>query len=134
MHVEQERAHPEHHPQGRHHIQAAQRDRFGFHVAPLPLPRRDTPAGETKHRVCHGSWRIESNCKVCSCITFYCAIVPDRRGNSAFASWGDLALGDSTTRSEEHTSELQSPVHLVCRLLLEKKNTNLNQDALPKVR
>src|SRR4051794_41745531 len=28
----------------------------------------------------------------------------------------------STLRSEEHTSELQSPVHLVCRLLLEKKN------------
>src|SRR4051794_14631895 len=27
----------------------------------------------------------------------------------------------STVRSEEHTSELQSPVHLVCRLLLEKK-------------
>src|SRR3974390_1765353 len=25
-------------------------------------------------------------------------------------------------RSEEHTSELQSPIHLVCRLLLEKKN------------
>src|SRR3970040_2919888 len=25
-------------------------------------------------------------------------------------------------RSEEHTSELQSPMHLVCRLLLEKKN------------
>src|SRR5690348_17720881 len=29
----------------------------------------------------------------------------------------------SATRSEEHTSELQSPVHLVCRLLLEKKKT-----------
>src|SRR5690348_17878780 len=28
------------------------------------------------------------------------------------------------TRSEEHTSELQSPVHLVCRLLLEKKKKN----------
>src|SRR5690242_21206918 len=28
-----------------------------------------------------------------------------------------------TTRSEEHTSELQSHVNLVCRLLLEKKNT-----------
>src|SRR5947208_9214734 len=27
-------------------------------------------------------------------------------------------------RSEEHTSELQSPDHLVCRLLLEKKNTH----------
>src|SRR4051794_41429087 len=32
-----------------------------------------------------------------------------------------------TTRSEEHTSELQSPVHLVCRLLLEKKKWR-NQD------
>src|SRR5690348_17805929 len=27
----------------------------------------------------------------------------------------------AAARSEEHTSELQSPVHLVCRLLLEKK-------------
>src|SRR5690348_18099272 len=35
---------------------------------------------------------------------------------SVFLSLGDLP------RSEEHTSELQSPVHLVCRLLLEKKN------------
>src|SRR5258708_29642340 len=33
------------------------------------------------------------------------------------------------TRSEEHTSELQSPDHLVCRLLLEKKKTVL-QDLL----
>src|SRR5258708_29659059 len=29
-------------------------------------------------------------------------------------------------RSEEHTSELQSPDHLVCRLLLEKKKNNQN--------
>src|SRR5438876_3377633 len=28
---------------------------------------------------------------------------------------------NTSNRSEEHTSELQSPVHLVCRLLLEKK-------------
>src|SRR6266581_1501735 len=34
-----------------------------------------------------------------------------RGGGSGRTSW----------RSEEHTSELQSPVHLVCRLLLEKK-------------
>src|SRR2546422_8413260 len=37
------------------------------------------------------------------------------------------------TRSEEHTSELQSRLHLVCRLLLEKKkkqysNTDLNKN------
>src|SRR5690348_17699141 len=31
------------------------------------------------------------------------------------------------TRSEEHTSELQSPVHLVCRLLLEKKKNTINK-------
>src|SRR5438876_6846539 len=33
-------------------------------------------------------------------------------------------------RSEEHTSELQSPVHLVCRLLLEKKKTKTPRRAL----
>src|SRR5207244_11412233 len=32
---------------------------------------------------------------------------------------------ESINRSEEHTSELQSPDHLVCRLLLEKKKTQL---------
>src|SRR5437870_10678593 len=31
--------------------------------------------------------------------------------------------GERTARSEEHTSELQSRGHLVCRLLLEKKKT-----------
>src|SRR2546422_5576745 len=30
----------------------------------------------------------------------------------------------AASRSEEHTSELQSRLHLVCRLLLEKKNTS----------
>src|SRR5256885_6523553 len=32
-------------------------------------------------------------------------------------------LAESSQRSEEHTSELQSPCNLVCRLLLEKKKT-----------
>src|SRR5690348_17964602 len=45
-----------------------------------------------------------------------------RGAEGAWARWVDVALGG--TRSEEHTSELQSPVHLVCRLLLEKKNTD----------
>src|SRR5690348_17796308 len=35
-----------------------------------------------------------------------------------------FAAAIAIVRSEEHTSELQSPVHLVCRLLLEKKKTN----------
>src|SRR5438876_8994362 len=35
-------------------------------------------------------------------------------------------------RSEEHTSELQSPVHLVCRLLLEKKKKKKKCHSIPK--
>src|SRR5690348_18178781 len=38
----------------------------------------------------------------------------------------DLSDIDAALRSEEHTSELQSPVHLVCRLLLEKKKTHIH--------
>src|SRR2546422_8321943 len=41
-----------------------------------------------------------------------------------------LALGGLTQRSEEHTSELQSRLHLVCRLLLEKKK---KRKQLPEV-
>src|SRR5256885_11587739 len=33
----------------------------------------------------------------------------------------EMPLGGEVSRSEEHTSELQSPCNLVCRLLLEKK-------------
>src|SRR2546422_3818077 len=37
---------------------------------------------------------------------------------------------DAQSRSEEHTSELQSRLHLVCRLLLEKKKKNNTTKAL----
>src|SRR5690348_17437428 len=37
----------------------------------------------------------------------------------------------AVVRSEEHTSELQSPVHLVCRLLLEKKKNNKPKSLSP---
>src|SRR3989449_5311325 len=37
------------------------------------------------------------------------------------------ATGPNKTRSEEHTSELQSRLHLVCRLLLEKKKKKKNK-------
>src|SRR2546429_4474842 len=39
---------------------------------------------------------------------------------------GDRASSLFASRSEEHTSELQSRLHLVCRLLLEKKKKNMN--------
>src|SRR5258708_11701054 len=46
------------------------------------------------------------------------------------SEWATLASGSTRAsvkprRSEEHTSELQSPDHLVCRLLLEKKKKRL---------
>src|SRR2546429_218341 len=41
------------------------------------------------------------------------------RGRFAAVGYSRLSIG--STRSEEHTSELQSRLHLVCRLLLEKK-------------
>src|SRR5260370_6111203 len=50
---------------------------------------------------------------------------PERRGfrvaamTSLYA--GALSIGTASLRSEEHTSELQSHLNLVCRLLLEKK-------------
>src|SRR2546429_5855862 len=37
------------------------------------------------------------------------------------------------TRSEEHTSELQSRLHLVCRLLLEKKKKLEDRPSLPSI-
>src|SRR2546426_5923033 len=39
-----------------------------------------------------------------------------------FFRHGELQIGFQLHRSEEHTSELQSPCNLVCRLLLEKNN------------
>src|SRR5256885_8179019 len=53
------------------------------------------------------SWRLEQ---------------PDRRNAAAGRAGGHG--GDREDRSEEHTSELQSPCNLVCRLLLEKKKTS----------
>src|SRR5687768_18551886 len=43
----------------------------------------------------------------------------------SFAYGSAEALVENNIRSEEHTSELQSRLHLVCRLLLDKKNSNI---------
>src|SRR5690348_17742798 len=49
----------------------------------------------------------------------------ERKPLKAFTKFQESPLSlppqEHAWRSEEHTSELQSPVHLVCRLLLEKK-------------
>src|SRR5258708_21505270 len=45
---------------------------------------------------------------------------PERRYSHG-SGWDSARRDRTPDRSEEHTSELQSPDHLVCRLLLEKK-------------
>src|SRR5690554_4539950 len=57
----------------------------------------DAPSNPTWRRLAYGAWL--------------------QRGSD----WPILVTGGRVHRSEEHTSELQSRPHLVCRLLLEKK-------------
>src|SRR2546425_2698221 len=60
----------------------------------------------------------------------------DLNGDGKISLYGDnpgqdgdvINLGNSSPRSEEHTSELQSLAYLVCRLLLEKKKKKTIND------
>src|SRR5207249_7348312 len=60
--------------------------------------------------------------------SFFWGALSDRLGSRGITVAGGVLLGfglvlsSQATRSEEHTSELQSRFDLVCRLLLEKKN------------
>src|SRR5690348_18015221 len=74
--------------------------------------------------------------------TLFRSLIPTARVYPS-AQWlmrkSSFSLTPARSRSEEHTSELQSPVHLVCRLLLEKKKktfiiqllTNIQQSHSP---
>src|SRR5258708_31522118 len=61
--------------------------------------------------------------------TLFRSIESERHGlpQQLFELFRRRSQGKARRRSEEHTSELQSPDHLVCRLLLEKKKTKLVQ-------
>src|SRR5690625_1667488 len=56
------------------------------------------------------------------------------QSNGALADVSDLGDPLREERSEEHTSELQSRGHLVCRLLLEKKNNSYKNDTVSRSR
>src|SRR5687768_17675894 len=51
---------------------------------------------------------------------------PSTRGNQGRTVPRRRSFSGGRVRSEEHTSELQSRLHLVCRLLLEKKKRHTN--------
>src|SRR5947208_4070972 len=79
-----------------------------------------TSAGaQNDHRVC----QPEVNCRNVNALG-----AGGGTGMVGGSGGGTYAFG---TRSEEHTSELQSPDHLVCRLLLEKKKKKQIQDIRP---
>src|SRR5437899_4143536 len=61
----------------------------------------------------------------CACRKRHCCIEPAPR----LPVWGKVR----NRRSEEHTSELQSLRHLVCRLLLEKKKNNIIRQCRDKI-
>src|SRR2546429_7540052 len=78
----------------------------------------DTATTEIYTLSLHDALPISSGSSLCAASASgsrtYCrSIMTQRRGST---TW--------TPRSEEHTSELQSRLHLVCRLLLEKKKNN----------
>src|SRR5258708_22405140 len=80
-------------------------------------------AADLKFPDIHGKNRLTVELSRQSTLGFF--IVPRSRKMSVecFVTGGTGFIGQHllSYRSEEHTSELQSPDHLVCRLLLEKK-------------
>src|SRR2546429_3620171 len=86
-----------------------------------------------RHTICSRDWSSD----VCSSDLFSAAnkpVLTVSPGDTVHTTTVDAGgtdekgltrvLGGNPERSEEHTSELQSRLHLVCRLLLEKKKKN----------
>src|SRR5918996_6520401 len=73
------------------------------------------------------SLRLQSRCssqKSCGTLIILTSACSTRRSAASCAAT-EVPPTASALRSEEHTSELQSPCNLVCRLLLEKKKKEL---------
>src|SRR5690554_7279412 len=62
----------------------------------------------------HENLAVAGNCRMC--------LVEIEKSPKPVAACAMPVANNMVIRSEEHTSELQSRPHLVCRLLLEKKN------------
>src|SRR2546426_5482969 len=80
---------------------------FRSHGTALFTPRGRRPSLQLRER--GGGWPLHA---------------PDPRPRLRDVAQHAVPARAGSARSEEHTSELQSPCNLVCRLLLEKKKTN----------
>src|SRR2546426_6836475 len=86
-----------------------------FQVSPRPCPPvRHDRACSTASRIFSATSRLGRSGSLTGSPCFGTIV-------TRFVETSNPAPGSSASRSEEHTSELQSPCNLVCRLLLEKK-------------
>src|SRR5258708_40296208 len=113
--------------------------REAFRTPEVPLGRIDLRGeGTLASGIVKGKGEFAADIIVLSFVDFHSANLPSRSSYQlepdgvVLPDFAAYALGGSTTpRSEEHTSELQSPDHLVCRLLLEKKKNSVSADLPP---
>src|SRR5687768_17800025 len=89
-------------------------DHRDLHSFPTRRSSDLKPPSKSALRGTSTPWLIERRCASFSCSSTPWSRRPERPGESG-------ARRGQRARSEEHTSELQSRLHLVCRLLLEKK-------------
>src|SRR5207237_7077429 len=96
----------------------------------LPVPPSSTLFPYTtlfRSLIRHATGRVYRAVEVIGPFTLYRPLPPDVRvGANEILDHavGRFGIGAEPPRSEEHTSELQSHLNLVCRLLLEKKKKN----------
>src|SRR2546422_1109423 len=97
--------------------------------------RSQNPAGRAAAAGVPGQYNGPGSCSSTSCHGSLTPVDGSRILQNEFSTWvakdkhskayrvltEDLGVQMARIRSEEHTSELQSRLHLVCRLLLEKK-------------
>src|SRR5574337_1333967 len=105
----------------------------------LRLPLEMSPGREAACRAVFGTWGFfpsdaRKNCPFV--LTSFTGWSSERCPGMGCLSRGDREIGvlrnvepPTRPRSEEHTSELQSPLKLVCRLLLEKKKINMGNES-----
>src|SRR5207244_13467210 len=83
------------------------------HLHSFPTRRSSDLEASSLSSAIGPSWR----CRACSELV----LSPTLQRLSSTQAFANTLPPNNAPRSEEHTSELQSPDHLVCRLLLEKK-------------
>src|SRR3989454_4773198 len=98
-------------------------------IYPFPVGPRTLFATPLWRHCLHGRWRLlygRAGIKLTVNLILHCLVGQVHHPANARGQAIYHLLLEIWIRSEEHTSELQSPCNLVCRLLLEKKKNESN--------